>query len=447
MNEDSGGPGPPSDTGIAGDTITDKISNSQPEESINNYDLNNKYLSTDKGPYFVYMEHKSKNLGRLFPIKVGHFLQQNREFKNDILDIQSIGLKRVKVVFRTYSIANKLIQHELVVNNDLVAFIPHFFTSRKGVIFMVDTFFKEDYLKNNILSSSTVVAVKRLKKKTFNTNTNQYEFSDRQMIVVTFLGNEIPREVTINLVKFKVEPFIHPVVQCFRCLRYGHTASQCKGKEKCQNCSEDHIGDGCEKIYCVHCKSSEHNSISKKCPMYTKQYNIKRIMAFQNKSFKEAESLAENPSYISTNNRFSVLNTIDNFPELPPSSYASVTNSIRKPSFRKNYQTRLPPPKKRKTSNSQLTPGTSSGSTKISKSQPVIPNPYRDEFIQHKESMVLQVSSLIINLLNSPAPISQKDIQERLSAIFDTNTTLQNSNSNTEVIDISNLSDEELSSY
>nr|CAH7737746.1 unnamed protein product [Callosobruchus chinensis] len=217
MNEDSGGPGPPSDTGRAGNTITDNISNSQPEESINNYDLNNKYLSTDKGPYFVYMEHKSKNLGRLFPIKVGHFLQQNREFKNDILDIQSI-----------------------------------------------------------------------------------------------------------------------------------------------------------------------------------------------------------------------VLNTIDNFPELPPSSYASVTNSIRKPSFRNNYQTRLPPPKKRKTSNSQLTPGTSCGRTKISKSQPVIPNPYRDEFIQHKESMVLQVSSLIINLLNSPAPISQKDIQERLSAIFDTNTALQNSNSNTE---------------
>nr|CAH7725399.1 unnamed protein product [Callosobruchus chinensis] len=179
MNEDSGGPGPPSDTGIAGNTITDNISNSQPEKSINNYDLNNKYLSTDKGPYFVYMEHKSKNSGRLFPIKVGHFLQQNREFKNDILDIPTV-----------------------------------------------------------------------------------YRFKTSQ-----------------------------------------------------------------------------------------------------------------------------VLNTIDNFPELPPSSYASVTNSIRKPSFRNNYQTRLPPPKKRKTSNSQLTPGTSSGTTKNSKSQPVIPNPYRDKFIQHKESM------------------------------------------------------------
>nr|CAH7743648.1 unnamed protein product [Callosobruchus chinensis] len=34
MNEDSGGPGPPSDTGIAGNTITDKISNSQPEEKL-----------------------------------------------------------------------------------------------------------------------------------------------------------------------------------------------------------------------------------------------------------------------------------------------------------------------------------------------------------------------------------------------------------------------------
>ncbi|CAH1998878.1 unnamed protein product [Acanthoscelides obtectus] len=63
MDEESGGYEPPQ--------IADSATNNAPDLSLNKsnendfrYDLSNRYLSTDKGPYYVYMEHKSKHLGK-----------------------------------------------------------------------------------------------------------------------------------------------------------------------------------------------------------------------------------------------------------------------------------------------------------------------------------------------------------------------------------------------
>lgn len=113
-----------------------------------------------------------------------------------------------------------------------------------------------------------------------------------------------------------VEQFIGRPTQCFKCLRYGHVARQCKSTNAlCIKCSkvrdENHI---CEfESFCLYCKTTDHNSISKNCPINEKQSKIRTIMNNRNMSFLEAKQFDENSfSSVSTNNnRFSVLPTDD----------------------------------------------------------------------------------------------------------------------------------------
>lgn len=397
------------------DKNTNKNNDLQKEGNLNSYDLTNKYSKSDKGPFLVYVEHTEKNLGRVFPIKIGYYFLSEDKIKNDILDIQSVGRNRVKVIFKSFEIANSIINHKCIKNNNLIAYIPKYFTQKKGVIRNVDTFFTEEYLKSNIISSKQVVNVQRMKRKTI--VDGETKFIDRQMVIVTFLGNEIPKSVKINLTNFTVDNYIYPVVQCFRCLRYGHTSKLCKSKdERCKKCSSVHEeNETCDMSqYCVHCETNTHSSISKDCPYYKQQRKIKEKMAQENISFKEAENLIKNPSYakVITNNRFNVLNTLENFPTLPNTSSLDETSPISTnyPTFRKpipkkqsmrqndNFN------KKRKAMSPPTSPMPGDRGKKASSSYSILPNPYRDQFIKFKESIVDGISLYINNYIKTSVP-------------------------------------------
>lgn len=298
----------------------------------------NKYRVTDPGPYFVYVEHSEKKIGRLFPIRVGHYLYQSEDLRNNVKDIVSVGINRVKIVVSTYSVANRLVDHPTLLKYNLRSYIPTYFTQKKGVVKLVDTTFDLDYLRNNIHCEQEIVDIKRLQRRVVNKETGKEETVDRQMIQITFLGSTIPSRIRINFCIFPVEPWVHPVVKCFSCLRFGHVASQCKGKSRCSRCgAEGHSFENClaESFLCIHCSSDNHHANSRKCPAFVRQQNIKKIMAVENVSFKEAEYIADNPSYakIATYNRFAILNNEENFPSLPKQDVNTDNNSflLRKP--------------------------------------------------------------------------------------------------------------------
>lgn len=396
MCDNSGGLEPPAKNHDNMDIqVSDK--NSQ-DKTVVKYDIENKYKPADRGPYFVYVEHLDKNIGRLFPIRVGHYLFGNEQFSTNILDIKSVGLNRVKVIFKSYIVANLLVNHEIILKNNLIAYIPKYYTHKKGIIRMVDTYFSEEYLKDAIKSNIEVVEVQRMKRRVVKAD-GQVEFADRQIIIVTFLGNSLPQSLQINLVNFKVEPYIHPVVQCFKCLRFGHTSKLCKGNSRCKKCAKTHDqNEACDNdlFFCIHCKSEEHSSVSKKCPVYIQQYNIKKVMATENTSFKEAETLVKNPSYakVVTNNSFSVLNNLSNFPELPKTPPSNV---MQRPA--RNTNTQPTTTKKRKARSPARSP--TPPRLRNKNSQPIIPNPYRDEFIQYKEKLISQLTLYVNNIIKS----------------------------------------------
>lgn len=389
--------------------------------------IKNKYRNSDPAPYFIFVEQNEKRLGRLFPIRVGHFLFSQKEFRDGIINIVPIGINRVKIVVSSYTVANKLVNHPILAKNNLRSYIPAYFTQKKGIIKLVDTMFDEKFLKENIQSGKQVLEVKRLFRK-IKKEDGTVEYVKRQMILVTFLGSSIPNEIRINCCNFPVEPYIHPVITCFSCLRFGHISSQCKGKSRCSRCGENHNASECDAdtLYCVHCGSNEHGSTNRKCPAFLKQYTIKKIMAAENITFKEAEFIAENPSYakVSTNNRFSVLNNEENFPSLPNRDETKPFLS-NKP-MPKTGSTSTNNNKKRKASVSPSPPTPTSVSKapkNISLSQPVTPNPYREEFLRYKESLFIQFTNHFDSLLKQIVPqnlYNHADIQNNISQFIST---------------------------
>ncbi|CAG9829893.1 unnamed protein product [Diabrotica balteata] len=85
----------------------------------------------------------------------------------------------------------------------------------------------DDNRSDAIISERQVVNVQRMQWKITN-NDGTTQLVPKQMIIVEFLGNEVSQNIIINLCNFSVDPYIHPVVQCYKCLRYGHSSKQCK---------------------------------------------------------------------------------------------------------------------------------------------------------------------------------------------------------------------------
>ena len=90
-----------------------------------------------------------------------------------------------------------------------------------------------------------------------------------------------------------MEEFRQPVsvTQCFNCQSFGHSAKNCRSKQKCLICSESHFHKGCHnkearKHKCANCKGP-HVASYKGCPEYKKQ-TFRQHVANNQKSYAPA---------------------------------------------------------------------------------------------------------------------------------------------------------------
>ncbi|CAH0556601.1 unnamed protein product [Brassicogethes aeneus] len=168
------------DLGSPENNSTKSTENAKNDRAVknDNIDVNNKYNLSDIGPYFVYVQSK-ENSQRLFPLRVGHYLFSNDIFKKSVENIQSLGFSRVKVILKSANAANLLVNHEILTAQNLISYIPKYFTQKKGVIRMVDTFFDDDYIMNNIQSDRKVIEIKRMHRRV--TDNGEIKTVRRQM--------------------------------------------------------------------------------------------------------------------------------------------------------------------------------------------------------------------------------------------------------------------------
>lgn len=251
------------------------------------------YELSDKGPYIVYVQSETGNIGRAHILTVAKLINSSLGvYSGDIVNISSIGINRVKVEFSKAESANKLVNNSILKGKKYNSFIPKFLIRRQGVIRNIDLEFTEDELKQSITpifgETFNILGVRRLNRK--HINGNSIEYLPSTTVLVTFKGNNLPSKLAVERVVFGVEPYIQKVVQCLKCLRYGHIKDQCKGQERCSNCGGNHDNKLCpsSELYCIICQGNHKATDNKVCPEFQRQKSIKTIMGSENMSYKEA---------------------------------------------------------------------------------------------------------------------------------------------------------------
>lgn len=269
------------------------------------------YDKSDKGPFIVYIQNSTGNIGKAHPITIAKTIKSYipDAFEN-IVNITSIGKNRVKVELNNYISANKLVNNILLKNSNYEAYIPAYLTRRQGVIKFIDSEISNDEILQNTKpifgEYFELMEVRRINRKKIENDTITY--IPTGTVILTFKGQTLPTRVALHKVSLEVEPYIPKIVQCLKCLRYGHLSTQCKGAERCKNCGsgeKDHICEP-QTPKCILCTGEHLATDFKNCPEFKKQKTIKTIMSTENISYRDATN-KYNSSYSTmvTNNIYS----------------------------------------------------------------------------------------------------------------------------------------------
>lgn len=161
-----------------------------------------------------------------------------------------------------------------------------------GVIRDIDLHLSDEEILQGLRSNTTILAVKRLKRK--NTSDGHWELSES--VRICFKGSSLPSHVYIYDTRANITPYVYPVTQCSRCWRFGHSFRICPSlKIICPKCSKSHANCETTKFRCNNC-TGKHMAMAKICPVFIKEKRIRELMAEFNCSYKKAITLYVQPS-------------------------------------------------------------------------------------------------------------------------------------------------------
>ena len=142
-----------------------------------------------------------------------------------------------------------------------------------------------------IMDETGAIAIRRLQK--FDHSANQKIIT--RNVVLSFKTNP-PTEVRIGLEVHRTATYIPKTIRCFKCQRFGHISSSCRGRFKCPNCAGDHSFDQCpnrerpieEQVRkCVNC-GGPHSAAFTDCPAFKDATNITHIKVHDHISYAQA---------------------------------------------------------------------------------------------------------------------------------------------------------------
>jgi len=169
--------------------------------------------------------------------------------------------------------------------------LEHF---EKVIIFGVLTEITEEEIRRE----TKAISVKRLSKK----GSVEGERTDTESVILAY-GSEPPRMVQIGFQTYKTKTFIPLPTRCWRCQRFGHAESSCRGKVTCPRCAGNHKYEECSikndnvdtdetivkntHLRCVNC-SQQHSAAYRNCPEYLKSKEIAKIKTMFKLTYSQA---------------------------------------------------------------------------------------------------------------------------------------------------------------
>lgn len=285
------------------------------------------FKHTDKGPYNIIIEKTNIQIYEV-AIKINKLKLKN------LIDITKISRNKVRVSFKDFSNANKLLrQSSLADFEEFKIYIPESFVTIYGIIRNIPIYIKEEEINKNLSSTIPIVGLERL--NWWDRVNNMAKPSET--IKIKFRSHTIPNDVMLYGVHNRVQLFIPRPTICFKCLNFGHIQKFCKNDlSLCKICTKPIHDDAinCE-IKCNHCKDKEsvpHKTADKECPEFLFQVEIKKVMILKQLSFNEAKNsiIKKNTGTLSN----------EKFINHTGPSYSQITkmqNSIHESFLKQNY--------------------------------------------------------------------------------------------------------------
>ncbi|GBL98396.1 hypothetical protein AVEN_187734-1 [Araneus ventricosus] len=111
--------------------------------------------------------------------------------------------------------------------------------------------------------------------------------------ILTFNTPRLPEYIKAGYVRCSVRPYIPNPLRCFKCQRFGHSKTNCRGTLTCARCAAaGHESTGCKaNEKCVNCQG-EHTSFSRSCPKWKVEKEVVAIKFKNNITFLEARRIA-----------------------------------------------------------------------------------------------------------------------------------------------------------
>ncbi|GFU90556.1 uncharacterized protein TNCV_2574891 [Trichonephila clavipes] len=111
-------------------------------------------------------------------------------------------------------------------------------------------------------------------------------------MILTFNNPNLPATVKARYLNCKIRPYVPNPLRCFKCQRFGHSQTACRGQLTCSRCATvGHPSTDCTlEPKCVNCSQS-HPSDSKLCTKWKTEKDIQVIKTNRNIPYVEARKL------------------------------------------------------------------------------------------------------------------------------------------------------------
>ncbi|GFX42485.1 uncharacterized protein TNCV_1520481 [Trichonephila clavipes] len=136
------------------------------------------------------------------------------------------------------------------------------------------------------LSDQGVTQVRRIKIK------KDSSFFPTKHLILTFNNPKLPSTIKAGYFNCKTCPYIPNPLRCFKCQKFGHSQTSCRGQLTCSRCaSVGHSSTDCTlESKCINC-SQLHSANSKLCPKWKIDKQIQEIKTNKNISYFESRKL------------------------------------------------------------------------------------------------------------------------------------------------------------
>ncbi|GBN27822.1 hypothetical protein AVEN_28122-1 [Araneus ventricosus] len=141
--------------------------------------------------------------------------------------------------------------------------------SSKGVISCGELLNESEEKIIEELKSQGVIHVRRI------TIRRDGQLLNTKHLILTFDSNKLPENIKAGYMRLSVRTYIPNPLRCFKCQRFGHSKTSCRGTLTCARCAEvGHESTDCTRTEkCVNCKG-EHASFSRNCFAWKQEKEI-----------------------------------------------------------------------------------------------------------------------------------------------------------------------------